>query len=585
VAAVVWLWLAVYLVRRAVRTVAGWGRRVRRMPLPAPAQVTASSMAGVAALAMPTLAVASPDGVASDVKTSASPLSEPAGPVISDSDQATVQAGIEVPGGGWIPYPTALAVAAVSGLIWLHRRHSYQPGPPRFGRHDTDSDLQPLPATADTITAAVTADAATPSPPFADLALLDELPTGRVILHGPGATDAVRGLLITAVLAAALTHRIDVSVRDQDLVHLLGADVTDRLPGLTTERPDDPAPGARVLSAPIALARPMVTISRHPPASGTTPSSDAPGELVTEVVIAAEAAVEQGWKVRVDGTISGAGSASAVRLPVLARQTAADLLHLVGQYSAAQRPAPPPVEPLACEPVVLPGMLTVLDGCQLSVRGTTVRIRRSAGLQILAYLAVHPQGATTSDLVRAIWPGPSAHAITKRLHTTLTDLRHQLQPLLDDPVIRHDDRYQLNTSTIDTDLRHLRRAITAAATAATPDHQRAAVAAILEAYPGDLAAGFSWPWLHLAREALRREVIDAYLQLAASAAPEHAVDLVRAATAVEPYSEQLYRHGQRILKASGHYEAAEALQRAYTQRLITARLRPADTDHRRPTAS
>jgi DNA-binding SARP family transcriptional activator len=584
VAATGWLLLVAYLLRRAAYVVAGWGRRVRRMPLPTSAQVTASSMAGVAALAMPTLTAAHPDGIRSDAGTSASPLALPVDPVVTDdSDLATVEAGIELPDGGWIPYRTALAVASVSGLIWLHRRHSYQPGPPRLGHHH-DTDLQPLPTTADTITAAVTADPAAPSLPQAGLAVLDELPAGVLHLHGPGATDAARGLLITAVLGAALNHQIEVTVRRRDLLHLTGTDISDRLPGLTTVNRDDLlfAAGSGMAPASDPRDRLVLQITRRPPATDRAAAAAAPAETVTVVTVEDAAIVENGWRIGADGTITGAASMPATRLPVLARQATADLLHLVELYSAAQRPTPPPADPDP-EPTAASalGVLTLLGGCRLSVHGKAVRVRRSAGLQILAYLAVRPEGATTIDLIRAIWPGPPASAITKRLHTTLTDLRQQLQPLFDDPVVRRDDRYQLNTEIIDTDLRHLRQAITAATTAVTPDHQRTAVTALLETYPGDLAAGFTWPWLNPAREALRREVIDAYLQLAAAAPAEHAVDLVRAATAIDPYNEHLHHHSQRLLRAAGHHDAADALHRAHAQRLITAGLHPAGPDDHR----
>jgi DNA-binding SARP family transcriptional activator len=52
-----------------------------------------------------------------------------------------------------------------------------------------------------------------------------------------------------------------------------------------------------------------------------------------------------------------------------------------------------------------------------------------------------------------VWPGLPPGTITGRLHTTLSDLRKQLHPLLGgDPITRHGDRYHLNHAVIDSDL-------------------------------------------------------------------------------------------------------------------------------------
>jgi DNA-binding SARP family transcriptional activator len=214
--------------------------------------------------------------------------------------------------------------------------------------------------------------------------------------------------------------------------------------------------------------------------------------------------------------------------------------------------------------------LTLLGTWRLEVRGTAVRLRRTAGLQVLAYLAVHPDGATTADLLRALWPGNAPGAITKRLHTTLTDLRDQLNGLVGAPVIRRHDRYLLNTEAIDTDLSRLRRAMTAAASAVTSGQRQSALEAITSDYRGDLAAGYAWPWLQPVREQLRRDVIDAYLLMAESTDTAHAAELLHAATSVDPYNADLHHRAQALLRATGEHSTADALEQAYAQRLSAA---------------
>jgi two-component SAPR family response regulator len=182
-----------------------------------------------------------------------------------------------------------------------------------------------------------------------------------------------------------------------------------------------------------------------------------------------------------------------------------------------------------------------------------------------------------------MWPGLDPNTITKRLHTTLTDLRQQLQPMLANPIIRHDERYRLNPDMIETDLHRLRSAITAAATAVTGHQRQDAAQGIIDAYRGELAAGYSWPWLHPVREALRRDLIDACLQLAAAAPPADALDLVRAAITADPFNAALHDQAQGILTAIGEHDAAHALRDGFNQRLLTAGLRPPTATTDRPT--
>ena len=558
----VWLLLVFAIARRAWRAVRV---AVRRARLPSAAQVTAGSVAGVAALAMPSVIVAHPAGAAS-VSTPSSPdLAVPdVGGVESGGvgwagpQTAATRAGIELPGGGWVPYRTALAVSVLAGAIWLHRRHRYQPGGWRFGQHHRDPDLQPLPATTDAIIAEV--DAPQPLEVGAE-SILPDLPAGLLTLHGPGAVSAARGLLITALLEAALADtaaqanaiRAEVRVRTADL-HLLGISMSGDLPaglsvGDAAASPSaSPGDGER-------RRQPMLVINQHArarTAGGQYAAEDV--DRVTTVVVGDGGHQGPRWHVGIDGSVID-GTEHLRRLCLLDQHAATDLLRLVQLHAATTASSADP-RPGRHDHVSRPAQLHMLGGCRLYADGTAIHIRRSAGLQILAYLAIHSTGATTTDLVRAIWPGLDPNSISKRLHTTLTDLRHQLQPTLPDGIIRHDERYRLNPDTIQTDLDQLRRAVTAAAAAVTgPDRQRAA-RAVIDAYPGELAAGFSWPWLQPDREALRRDVIDAYLLLAAAAPSAEALDLLRAAMAVDPHNDALLRQAQNLQRSIGAADGA-----------------------------
>jgi DNA-binding SARP family transcriptional activator len=493
-----WLLLVGHLIRRGLASVAVAWRRMRRMPLPTPAQMTASSMAGVAALTLPTTASATPSL-----------------PVVDAPHDAAASDGVELPGGSWVPYPLVAAVAATSTLIWTNRRRRYRPGTPGPHGHLDDPDLQPLPPAAQALTV---------TPPPSTLPDLAPLAGGMLALTGPGAASAARGLLITAALAST-THGDDPTYR-----------VWASADSLVTLLPH---------TDPRLLSTIGIDVSHTPPATDS---------VGTVLVLGSHPTAATRWHVTADGTATTSTTTGPQRVCVLDQQAATDLVDLVlllrdNPATPQQRhqrrpttgtkdPSPPP-----------PGMLTLIGDCQLTVDQQPVRLRRSAGLQILAYLAVHPDGADAAHLTRTCWPGSQPATTTQRLHTTLSDLRKQLQPLLGaDPILRRDQTYQLNPDAIDTDLRAWRNAVTTASSAIGTETLLRACRMVADLYTGDIAAGHHWPWIITAREAHRREAVDAYAVLADHAPPAAALSLLQQAAIIDPHNDDIRQRAESILQ-------------------------------------
>ncbi|MEV6299864.1 hypothetical protein AB0M02_10720 [Actinoplanes sp. NPDC051861] len=532
VAASLWLLLLGYLTRRGLHSLSRRWRQLRSLPLPTPAQVTVGSMAGVAALTMPAAAVEHAPGIPS--ATADPPPADPARKGPSTLTPALRgEQGIDLPGGGWMPYRTAAVIAALATTIWMHRRRTYRPDVRRLGTHDSDADLQPLPATVQAVTAAVEQST---SPRQPEPVLPEHLPPGALHLHGPGALAAARGLLVTAALttppvtglAIQSAHRNDILPSlDNSTLAAVGITV---LPATEPERPQ----------ADIGAANRR---GNAPWSSGMT-ESRSPTETVTVLAIGDPPTAHIRWHVAADGTVTGTGITSPRRLCTLDVQAASDLLAL-----ARQRHPATPREPALIQnntsarraeygrPV--PARLALLGGCVLMVSGQAVRLRRSAGMQILAYLAVHPTGATRSELIAAAWPDLPSGSISQRLHTTLSDLRRQLQPVLTEPVQRMGDRYYLNTEMIETDLDEWRAALTTATQAIGSVARVGACRKLVQLYQGELAASRPWPWIQSAREKLRREALDACLFLAEQANPADALSWLHQGIAIDPYNTSL----------------------------------------------
>jgi DNA-binding SARP family transcriptional activator len=293
----------------------------------------------------------------------------------------------------------------------------------------------------------------------------------------------------------------------------------------------------------------------------------------TAIVLGDDPAATHRWHVTAEGCATGTGLPEARRLCTLTPQAAADLLTLV----RARQPVVPIADP---QPSTDPGQPTIptpdtatatgihlalLGGCQLSAAGEPVHLRRTAGLQILAYLAVHTSGATRSELTHAVWPQLPAAAISQRLHTTLADLRQQLRPLLgDDPITRHDDRYLLNTRAVTTDLQQWRNAVHAMTHAVGTTAQQRACHHVVDLYRGELAAGHTWPWLNPVRGQTRRTVVDACATLADHAEPDQTLTWLQRATTIDPYNEALHHQAADLLHAAGdHTGAADLIKRLH----------------------
>ncbi len=297
------------------------------------------------------------------------------------------------------------------------------------------------------------------------------------------------------------------------------------------------------------------------------------------------------WRVDPDGTTHGDDRADSPgpRLCALPAATTGDLLTLVQEARASRTPPHPPVPPPAPprrspdhsggtrpvagqrRPPQLPASAArtgdrsgdVSGGSPLRARllghpvvhhaggdrddGTTVPIRRSAALQVLVFLAVRRAGATSNELIAALWPGPRPQAAAGRLYTPVSELRAAVRQAAGaDVVVRDGDRYRLDEQLIEVDVWRLQAAIAAAAAATDPQARAHALRTVIDTYTGELAAGRTWPWVAVPRETLRRRVIDAYVTLAADQADPHtAVALLEGAVDVDPVNDDLRDRARR----------------------------------------
>ncbi|MGC4864667.1 hypothetical protein ACLQ3B_04430 [Micromonospora sp. DT53] len=620
----VWLLLAYTVTVRVLTRLSATASWLRRMPLPTPWQATAGGIAGAAVFGVSSHAIAAPPPPPMQ-PVAAGTLDEAGRPTPSDGD-VLADEGISVTG-GWLPRETAEQVSAAAALVWLRRRRSYRPRPPGPPSRE-DTDLAPLPPTVAAVQAALADATPPPTEPGAASAgssLLDRPTVGGAFhragvgLTGLGAQDAARGLLVTSLLAGRHHPAVSVVVTRAVLARLLGPNTAEtlgpRLPGLAVidnlgqaagffsgDHPDRGLGGRDQAqrNTQEGTGPPGPTLIVHV-ASAADNAETLAGLAIASAAVAVLGRWPAGqtWQVDPSGRThyqDGSGSAGP-RMCVLSQVTATDLLTVIAH------PDPAPPEPGASRPTRHPALagrslqweataqdhpvrsgndrrrlqLRVLGEPTLLLDGHPVEIRRTAALQVLVFLAAHPVGADTRQLTDAIWPGLPRRSLTGRLYTTLSDLRATIRSTAGVTIVEHsDDRYRLDPTAVIVDLWHFHHAVRDAITTVTTDPKT--WKAVIDAYPGDLAARRTWPWLDPFREATRRHVIDAHVALA-SASPDvrEALAWLQAGIRIDPYNADLHTRAVSALIALGDHDAAEHLRKDYARRLAAAGILPTDT--------
>jgi DNA-binding SARP family transcriptional activator len=194
--------------------------------------------------------------------------------------------------------------------------------------------------------------------------------------------------------------------------------------------------------------------------------------------------------------------------------------------------------------------------------------------ELLVHLALHPDGAGRESVAAALWPDSAPSRTTNALNTALTRLRQTLTHVtggeIGDVVRNGDGRLGLDPDLVDVDYWRFDAAVTARRAAATDEERTDADQLVVDAYGGELAEGTPYPWIEIAREAVRRDAIDSAAALARALVPrdpQRTLDLLEIARAFDPVNEMIYRDIMRLQSRLGRPDAISR-----TLALLTARL-------------
>ncbi len=220
---------------------------------------------------------------------------------------------------------------------------------------------------------------------------------------------------------------------------------------------------------------------------------------------------------------------------------------------------------------------------------------RSQTRQLLAYLALHAEGATTDELVAAIWPELNDDKARKELWRSVSEARSQLG----DVVLRADDHYLLDRNAVAVDLDQFNELLAQADTERDLDREQHLERG-LALIRGQPLAGTDYPWAAGDVRHLSAKVVGLLQELGnlrlADGDPTGALAAAEQAIALDAYNEAVHQLAMRAESALGlrqaiveRYErlcreldARFGLEPERETRLLYRRLLSQDARSRRP---
>lgn len=121
----------------------------------------------------------------------------------------------------------------------------------------------------------------------------------------------------------------------------------------------------------------------------------------------------------------------------------------------------------------------------LRIDGADQPPKRVPTRELIAYLALHPHGASRDELIEALWPAQDPKKTRRRLWDLATDAR----AVLGDALIHEGERYRLDRAKVRIDLDQLDRLLTNTDTDNEPDLEAA-----LALWRGEPLEGSDYTW-------------------------------------------------------------------------------------------
>ena len=334
----------------------------------------------------------------------------------------------------------------------------------------------------------------------------------------------------------------------------------------------EPLRGLRAFTLPDTATRDLLTFLRttQPPNTPGGASDDEPhaaprGDAATHAPASRQATPPDGEPSQHENTGGGPDRLEITSAPPVPEPPPDE----AGEPDAEDRPQPTRAAEAdtAPEPPA-PLTLTVFGAPSLHWRPSGAEPRDLSGelssrpVELLVYLAVHPGGVSRDGIVDALWPDEPPRNPASVLRTVFSRIRRALttatRGAVGELVLAEHGHYRLDPAIVEVDYWSFADAVTRRRTATTPERRTDADEAIVAHYGGVLAEGMDAEWLVAAREATRRDALDAVAALARTRVetdPDYTLALLETARAFDPHNELLYRDIMRLQAKLGQHDA------------------------------
>jgi DNA-binding SARP family transcriptional activator len=211
---------------------------------------------------------------------------------------------------------------------------------------------------------------------------------------------------------------------------------------------------------------------------------------------------------------------------------------------------------------------------------------RRKGREILAFLTLHPGGATIETLLAALFPDDDPESAVVRLRRDIYNVRDVLRRAAQAPDAKFisfgAQRYRLNPDLIDADVWTLERGFDELRSGSkSPDDRLDTLKRIINACGGQLLEQAPYEWIDVGlRENYVRRVVDAAQELSLSLEDLGDIDGALAAAekalAADRDAETLYRRVMVLQLALGRHDSAKRTLRELEARLSDIDAEPAE---------
>jgi DNA-binding SARP family transcriptional activator len=210
---------------------------------------------------------------------------------------------------------------------------------------------------------------------------------------------------------------------------------------------------------------------------------------------------------------------------------------------------------------------------------------RDRGRELLAFLALHSEGAPREQVLAELLPDDDPKTALDKLRRDIFNVRDVLRRATQQPHAKFvqfvGERYRLDCDLVDCDVWQVEGALRELREQVDGSDQIAKLRLVLSAYRGQLLGNAPYEWVNPGlRESYVRRVVDAGQRLSRlleqSGDIEGAIDAAEHALAADRDDEELYRRLMRLQMAVGRHDAAKRVFRELEAHLAEIDAEPAE---------